>query len=61
MKKICIIYYLDILPFTQEQCFIIRDAYGCSGVILLKACNQLDNIQYPYITVEEIEYAETNE
>jgi hypothetical protein len=58
MKKICLIYYLsDVPPFNMEQASHIRDMYNAHKVIMLKACNQLNGIQYPYITFDEIKDA----
>lgn len=59
MKKICLIYYLsETPPFTTEQLKRIKDDYEADKVIMVKACNQLQGLQYPYITFDELEDSE---
>lgn len=62
MKKICIVYYLgNVPPYSDQQADVIKNAYSADVILLLEANNQLDGLQYPYITIDEAEDAETDE
>jgi hypothetical protein len=53
--RIVIIHYLENNPLTECESDSIKANLECDYCIAIRACNQLEHMQYPMITVEEID------